>query len=151
MGLMKRAKTAEQWANLLVQELSENLRQYWAHQLAKDLSSELQEQLDEDFSEDMPSLPARRLAEQLAGELRESLLTELQGEIPRDVRDILHSDMEELLFEQLKKGESTEAIRQIAMQREEQLAEKWARWIAGELTSHLLRKLADKIHGTNPA
>ena len=151
MGLMKRAKTAEQWANLLVQELSENLRQYWAHQLAKDLSSELQEQLDEDFSEDMPSLPARRLAEQLAGELRESLLTELQGEIPRDVRGILHSDMEELLFEQLKKGESTEAIRQIAMQREEQLAEKWARWIAGELTSHLLRKLADKIHGTNPA
>jgi hypothetical protein len=145
MGLMKQAKTAQQWAELLVQELTENLRQNWAEEFANDLSTELCEQLDEDFQEDLPPVSAKRLAERLADDLRDSLVTELQGELPQDVRKILHEDLENLVFEQLTRGSSVEDIRQVATQREEELAEKWARWVAGELTSHLLHQLADQI------
>jgi hypothetical protein len=146
MGLMERARTADRWAEVLVQELTENLQQRWAEEFARDLSKELCEQLDEDFQEDLPDRPAQRLAENLADELRESLLTELQGELPADVRRMLHEDLEGLLFAQLTSGNSTESIRQVATEREEELAEKWARWVAGELTSHLLHRLADKLH-----
>jgi hypothetical protein len=145
MGVVKRARTAEQWADLLVQELSENLKQHWAEQLARDLSVELCEELDEDFHEDMPSLPAKQLAEELAEELRQGLLQELQGDLPQQVRQILHAELEELLFAQLTSGHSTDTIRQLAIEREEELAEKWARWVAGELTSHLLERLADRM------
>ncbi len=145
MGLIERATTADRWAAMLVQELTENLRQQWAEEFANDLSLELCEQLDEDFQEDMPPVSAKQLAEDLADDLRESLLTELQSELPRDVCRILHSELEKLVFEQLTRGRSAEAIRQVVAKREEELAEKWARWVAGELTSLLLNRLADRI------
>jgi DNA primase len=145
MGLLERARTAKRWADLFVQELSENLRQKWAEEFAIDLSEELQEQLDEDFQEDLSPMSAKQLSEDLAAELRFSLLSELQEDLPQDIHQLIHDDLENLLFQQLTKGTSADHIHHVAVRREEELAELWARWVAGELTSHLLHRLADRM------
>ncbi|MBN2497896.1 MAG: hypothetical protein JXR96_25100 [Deltaproteobacteria bacterium] len=151
MGLMERARKANRWAGILVEELAEQLHSR-SEEYAWNLAAELQETLGEDFHELMPASPAESLAEELAAELREGLLAELQSELPEDVRQILHEDLEKLIFEQLTRHRPAEVIRQLALQREEELAEEWARWVAGEITHHLLERLADDVeHARNGA
>ncbi len=144
MELMKRAEAANRWAKILVQELTERLHNRSA-QLAEELAGELQAELDEDFRELLPSVPAEQLSEVLAAELRTKLLEELQEGLPLDVRKILHKELEKLVFEQLDKGQSKEDIRLLALQREDELAEHWARWVAGEMTHLLLERLAEQL------
>lgn len=145
MGLVERATTASRWADLLVEELNENLRERWGKRFADVIAYELYDTLDEDFQEDMPPQPARALASELAAELREKLALELQEDLPEDVRRRLHDELERLLFEQMSQGRPADSIRKVASHREHILAERWARWLAGELTRRLLERLADRL------
>ncbi|HOX42869.1 MAG TPA: hypothetical protein PK668_04680 [Myxococcota bacterium] len=149
MRLEERARAARNWADMLVQELGENLRDRWADHLAETLSRELQEELDEDLQEVMPPVQAARLADAMSDDLWEELHEELRRELPADVQRALHEELEALLFQELTRGRPRQSIRRMAVAREEQLAEEWARYLAGEVVHHLFERVVNRL-GKDP-